>query len=181
MCSLPLLMHFTSGLCSEYFFVLVVLLLGEHLVIKSHLFCEIAQQASKGCDSAPLPAFPRWSSYCGPPSVPSSCSSDGCGTLVAGQLFHLPLVALMQRKLSLAFIFRQRLMIYLVSMASVGKVMLFSCTVESMNDLSMSSWSSFTRMLSFSISSTPASPMCFLNSTSSLGVQGGTSVSTALR
>ena len=60
---------------------------------------------------------------------------------------------------------------YLV-FASVGNVTFFSCTVESMNALSVSSWSSFTRTLSLRMSSMPDSPMRLRNATSSVGVHG---------
>ncbi len=64
-------------------------------------------------------------------------------------------------RLSCVFIFRHRLMIFLVSLASVETVMCFSCTVTSTNDLSVSTWTLFTQMRFLSICSTPSSSMRF--------------------
>ena len=64
-------------------------------------------------------------------------------------------------RFSCVFIFRHRLMIFLVSLASVETVMCFSCTVLSTNDLSVSTWTLFTQMRFLSFCSTLSSSMRF--------------------
>ena len=91
-------LHF--GLVQRVCFVLVVLLLGKHLVIKSYLFGKLAQETLLQKVALQLPHQPPRDGL--HPAVRLLCLLSDlrvvAKTLVAGQPLHLPLVALTQRK-----------------------------------------------------------------------------------